>query len=351
MLEPRPDAVFAVPGSLETPTGGYRYDREIVEGLRRRDLNIKVLDLGATFPFPSAADLRRAEQMVSDQPPGVPVIVDGLAYGVMPDAAANWADNRPVIALVHHPLADEPGHDMPTRLQLLDDEARALRQANAVVVTGAETARLLAVDYGVAPTKLSIIRPGVTAARALPHASGPVRLIAIGAVTVRKAFADLVAALGRVEQQDWTLTLVGALDRDAGEVARVRSAIDQFQLADRITLAGALNEAEKTAKLEDAHLFVASSLYEGYGMALAEAVATGLYAITTDVGAARELVADGSGAIVPVGDTGALTSAIDHAMERITGGSESERWTPTPRDGLSWDNAARAFADLIRALT
>ena len=45
---------FAVPGDLSTPTGGYTYDRHIIEALRRLGFLVDVVDLGDEFPRPSA---------------------------------------------------------------------------------------------------------------------------------------------------------------------------------------------------------------------------------------------------------------------------------------------------------
>jgi len=48
-------AAFAVPGDLETPTGGYAYDKRIIAELARMGWQIELVDLGEGFPFPSEA--------------------------------------------------------------------------------------------------------------------------------------------------------------------------------------------------------------------------------------------------------------------------------------------------------
>ena len=51
-----PSLVFVVPGPIDTRTGGYEYDRRIIDGLRRAGWDVSLHQLAATFPFPSAAD-------------------------------------------------------------------------------------------------------------------------------------------------------------------------------------------------------------------------------------------------------------------------------------------------------
>ena len=53
-------AVFAVPGNLATPTGGYAYDRRMIAELGLLGWHMDVLDLGDGYPRPSAA--RRSER-------------------------------------------------------------------------------------------------------------------------------------------------------------------------------------------------------------------------------------------------------------------------------------------------
>ena len=48
-------AAFAVPGSLDTPTGGYAYDKRIIAELERLGWQIALIDLGEGFPWPSDA--------------------------------------------------------------------------------------------------------------------------------------------------------------------------------------------------------------------------------------------------------------------------------------------------------
>src|SRR4029077_8234514 len=75
------EAVFAIPGDLATPTGGYRYDRRVMEELRQLGWNVRALALPGDFPSPSGASLRKTEELLATTSEEDPVFFDGLAFG------------------------------------------------------------------------------------------------------------------------------------------------------------------------------------------------------------------------------------------------------------------------------
>src|SRR5262245_16095905 len=105
-----PRLAFAVPGDLATPTGGYGYDRRIIQELRRLGWRVDVADIGGGCPFPSIAQRATALSILSTVPAGCPTVLDGLAFGALPEAGALRC-HTPLIALVHQPLALDPGLD------------------------------------------------------------------------------------------------------------------------------------------------------------------------------------------------------------------------------------------------
>jgi glycosyltransferase involved in cell wall biosynthesis len=103
-------------------------------------------------------------------------------------------------------------------------------------------------------------------------------------------------------------------------------------------------------------MFVLASYHEGYGMALAEALARGLPVVATTAGAIPETVPDDAGLLVPPGDPQALAAALRRVMtepalraELMAGARAAHRRLP------GWDDAAGTFAaelaDLTRSAT
>ena len=134
---------FAVPGSLDQPTGGYKYDRQVISGLRQRGCEVDVIDLGDGFPRPAPATVHAALPRLRRVPAGQPIVVDGLALGVLPEVAAALRSSHQVIALVHHPLALESGLAPAEIAALRHSERAALAVVSRVIVTSPATRRIL----------------------------------------------------------------------------------------------------------------------------------------------------------------------------------------------------------------
>ncbi|HVQ12983.1 MAG TPA: hypothetical protein VMS40_05305, partial [Vicinamibacterales bacterium] len=104
-------AVFVVPGDIGSRTGGYIYDRRIVEGLRVRNWSVDVQSLDDTFPRPTASAVAQAEQVFASLRAGTVVVVDSLALGAIPEILEQHRSRLRIVALMHLPLAAEPGID------------------------------------------------------------------------------------------------------------------------------------------------------------------------------------------------------------------------------------------------
>ena len=238
------------------------------------------------------------------------LLVDGLAYGAMP-ADLIEGFRRPVVALVHHPLGLEAGLDAGAAGGASGLRSRGARAWRArIIVTSPLTGRLLAADFDVDAAAITVAEPGTDPAARARGTGSPVQLLAVGAVSPRKGYDLLVAALARLPDRDWHLTIAGS-DRPGPEGGR-RSAGGHRGCGPvlRMTLAGAVEPAALDALYGAADLFVSPSLFEGYGMVLAEALARGLPIVASTGGAAAETVPDGAALKVPPGDVAALSAAL-----------------------------------------
>jgi glycosyltransferase involved in cell wall biosynthesis len=341
------DVVFAVPGDLATPTGGYAYDRRIIAELPALGWLPQVLDLGAGFPRPTSAIRAAACAKLAALPSHGPVVVDGLALGVLPDAAEALHASHPLVALVHHPLALESGLSVDEAAALRRSERAALARAYRVIATSATTARLLAADYGVASDRLAVVEPGTDRADVKLRESGEVvALLSVGAVVPRKGYDVLVAALARLAHLPWRLVIAGDCARSPETVLGLEADIARFGLAERVTLLGAVAAPQLAELYASADLFVLASRFEGYGMAYTEALAHGVPVVGTTAGAIPETVPAGTGLLVPPDDVDALAAALRQLIEQ----PDARRELAAAARALTFPSWREQAALFVRAL-
>lgn len=343
---------FAVPGDLTAPTGGYAYDRRMIAELGRLGWQVEHVALGEGFPFPDETVRAGAEARLLAVAEGCPIVVDGLAFGVLPETAARLSARHPLVALVHHPLALESGLTPARAAAFRASERAALSMTRAVIVTSAATARTLTADYGVPSGRIVIVLPGTDQAPfARGSGDGVVRLLSVGAVVRRKGFDVLIAALARLTDLPWRLTIAGDRGRDAQAVAQLDKDIARYVLGDRVAVTGAVSPDRLGALYAEADVFALASRFEGYGMAYAEAIAHGLPVIGTNAGAIPDTVPADAGLLVPPGDVDALA----HALRRmIANETERRNFAAAARAAASqlptWPDSARIFSRTLEAL-
>lgn len=345
--------VFAVPGSLDTPTGGYAYDKRIMAELRQLGWDVQCLDIGDGFPSPDETTRSAARSLLSKIPGGQPIVIDGLALGVLPDVAAEVAGRRPLLGLVHHPLALEWGLSADRADALRRSERAALASVRQVVVTSPATAKLVASGYGVPAERITIAKPGNDPApRARGSRDGTPHLLSVGAVTPRKGFDILVAALATLAELPWRLTIAGDPTRDPGEAARLQTSISEHRLSGRIAVVGEVSSDRLAALYDEADLFVLASRFEGYGMAYSEALSRGLPVIGTRAGAIPDTVPQAAGLLVSPGDVAELSAALRRLIadaelrQKFADGAWASAETlPT------WRQSAAIFAAAVEKLS
>jgi glycosyltransferase involved in cell wall biosynthesis len=337
---------FAVPGDLATPTGGYVYDRRIITELKQLGWSVTPLDLGKRYPWPSQRTLSIAQARLESVPDNAPIIIDGLAFGVLPDLAFKLRERHPLVPLVHLPLALESGLSPQQAALLHESERAALGSAARVIVTSNTTARHLVVHYRVVPELIVVAPPGVDRMpMARGSSNGVVQLLSIGAVVPGKGFDLLVEALATLSELPWQLWIVGDRTRDMRTVEAVDDAIVRFGLVERIKMLGSVEQRRLEQFFDGSDLFVLASRYESYGMAYTEAIAHGLPIIGTTAGAIPETIPAGAGLLVPPDDRDALASALRRLIERA---EERLNIAAAARRAVcqlpNWGDAARAIA-------
>jgi glycosyltransferase involved in cell wall biosynthesis len=183
-------------------------------------------------------------------------------------------------------------------------------------------------------------------------ASVPLRLLCVASVVPRKGHDLLLRALaGLGPARRARLDCIGSTTRDPAHAARMLALAAALGLEAQVHFHGECPTAVLETAYAAADLFVLPAWYEGYGMAVAEALAHGLPVVATAVGAAPRLVGDEAGLLVPPGDSAALAGALcrllaDPALRRRLAAGARRRAAGLPR----WDDQAARLASRLEAV-
>jgi glycosyltransferase involved in cell wall biosynthesis len=285
----------------------------------------------------------------------VPIAIDGLALGALPELAAELAKRHPIIAIIHHPLAFEFGLSEAQKRALQLSETEALRHVSQVVANSSTTARDLTQYYAVSPDMIEVVLPGTERTHRLKakvHGEeGPpkvVHLLSVGSIIPRKGFDCLMEALHSLTDLPWTLSIAGDTSRNRLAHEQLLRDIDRFHFADRVRVLGAISDAELERLYISADVFVLASRFEGYGMVYAEAMAHGLPIVATTGGAIPDTVPTEAGVLVAPGDIAALGIALKNLIldapyrARLSCGAlEAAARLPT------WDQSVQQFTAIV----
>jgi glycosyltransferase involved in cell wall biosynthesis len=339
-------AAFAIPGDIETKTGGYIYERMLLEALRSQGRDVQHLVLPAGFPDPTGHEMEEAVAKMAAVSPDRSLIIDGLVFGAV-ETAGLATVRAPIVAMIHHPLALETGL-RPRRAALLRRrEADNLALAAQVVVPSPHTAQILKVEYGVDARKVHVALPGFAAPDPVRLPSWPPLILSVGILAPRKGHDILLRALALIADLEWRAVIVGA-PHFPQTALDLRALLSDLRLDARVCLAGLVEEAVLRDFYRRASVFALATRYEGYGIVLGEALLHGLPIVSCRVGAVPQTVPEGAGLLVPPDDVSGFANALrvmlSDAEKRARCASVSEQ---AGHALTAWSATARVMGDAL----
>jgi glycosyltransferase involved in cell wall biosynthesis len=299
---------WIVPGALDQPTGGYIYDRLIVEYLREMGDSVELGDA-------SNADV---------------IVGDGLA---IPELARLFPIQRVTrVLLVHHLGSWEPERTDASELRLL--EALAIAASDFVIATSPRTRVRIVEQHPLA--KCEVVTPGADRLPIRPRArkaSGPLQLLHVGSLIPRKRVSSILDAL----PEKATLSLVGDETRDLDCAGALRAQVRLRGLEARVTFRGVLDDRRLADAMAQADALVLASSLEGYGMVITEALRAGLPVI----------VAHSAAEAVDLDDAFLLRFADTTELALLLREPERIRNVRPPAVGRTWRDAGREFRQVL----
>lgn len=305
-------AAFAIPGDIDTVTGGYIYERRLLESLRAQGREVAHLRIGASFPDPTPGDMADLIAQLDGLDPGTPVILDGFLSATI-DTAALSRLKVPTVAMVHHPLALESGLAPARRDFLYRTERNNLALVSHVLVPSPHTARILRDDYGVAAARITVARPGTDRYPLTRAPIDPPLILSVGLLHPRKGHDTLLEALSQIKALDWRAVIVGGA-HDPDHAALLDRRVTELGLGARVRIAGRVAAEELSAVYGQATIFALATRYEGYGLVFDEALLAGLPIVSCATGAVPETVPPAAGLLVLPGDPDGFAEALAEVL-------------------------------------
>lgn len=334
-----------VPAPFDTVSGGYLYDRRLVEGLRALGHEVRVVELDGRFPMPDEMAEASARAgflgLAGDEIP----LIDGLALPAFASLASELAA-RSAVGLIHHPTSLEPG---PHQEALAERERALFAACGRLVTTSHFTARCMA-PLGAEPSRIGVVEPGTDPAPRASGSGGPgARILSVGSIIPRKGHDVLLRALGRLTDLDWTLRIAGP-PADPVHAEGLAALAEELGLTSRVTFLGSVTQSELDREYAAADLFALATHFEGFGMAAAEAQARGLPMALCTGGAIADLVGRGAAILAAPGDANSLSRGMrrpiyDPALRAAMAEASWAAGQSLPR----WEDRAARFVTELEA--
>lgn len=351
-------------GSLDTLSGGYLYDRQLVAHLRARNCQVDILSLpwrNYTAHLSDNLRLLWARQIAAAH------------YDILLQDELNhpslfllnaWLRQRstcPIISIVHH-LRSSEEHPPKLRPLYRAVESYYLSSVDGFIYNSQTTRRIVqhqigaikphvvaypAADHRQPPSHASVVE----AIQARLHNEAALQLLFVGNLMARKGLHTVLNALARLSTRNWHLHVVGSQEVDPAYSAAMRQRANVLSLTPRITWYGRLNDAELAHRFASSDLLVMPS-YEGFGIVFLEAMSYGLPVLAANIGAAPEIVKPAiNGDLVAPNDDVALAKQLELLLHnRVHLANLAYHARRHYEDHPSWSQSMQTAIDWLREI-
>jgi len=299
-------------GSLDTLSGGYLYDRKLVEYLRTQGDSVEIISL----PWRNYA-AHLTDNFHFRLPKDLDILIEDELDHPSLIAANAGKHSYPVVSLVHHLRCSELRTAWQNTLYRLIEQ-KYLRSVDGFIFNSETTKKV--VNGLLNNEKRSVLaypptdRFGeiLSEEEIIERAKSPtLRILFVGNLIHRKGLHTLLEALSILQPFSFSLDVVGSTTSDPAYAQAVKRKASTTGPASNIHFHGSLDELPLIELLKQSHILVVPSSYEGFGIVYLEGMGFGLPAIGTTAGAAGEIITHGvNGWLIQAEDAGTLAKFL-----------------------------------------
>jgi glycosyltransferase involved in cell wall biosynthesis len=344
---------FVIYGSLDTLSGGYLYDRKLVEYLRSQGDPVEIISL----PWRNYA-AHLTDNFYFRLPKGFDVLIQDELNHPSLVFANRGKHPYPVISLVHHLRCSElRPHWQNAFYNII--EKKYLQSVDGFIFNSKTTQNV--VHRLIGNNKPNILAYPPTDRFGKPISeeeitgraqTNPLRILFLGNVIERKGLHTLLKAVSS-QPTAFRVEVVGSLDSEPEYTRQIQKIIEQNNLSSFVFLHGSLDKQPLIEKLKQAHVLVVPSSYEGYGIVYLEGMCFGLPAIGTTAGAAGEIIEDRqTGYLIEPNDSASLSKQLkaleeDRGLLTRLSINARKRYLSQP----SWEASAESIRNFLYSVT
>jgi glycosyltransferase involved in cell wall biosynthesis len=322
---------FIFPEFKDTITGGTYYDHEVCRYLKKIHVPTKKIVVS------SSITQMRLSYLVKHLPKKSIILIDGYLANKI-----SFAFNKNIHILVHHPCCLEKREGKMSNLNLYFNEKKAFSNSKSIITVSFYMKKVIQslLDRIV---KIEVAYPGIDS----KYFSNKIdlnsnKILAVGNVIERKGYHILIEALSNIKH-NWHLNIIGKYSKSDIYYLKLIEKIEKYKLSENITFLGNITDNAKMKYVLDSKIFVLPTSYEGFGISLVEACASGMNVITSDLPVLKEVLRGGKVTFFPTNDANKLSEAIEYNLLSESKSSDSKIRHYT------WNDTAKNFKRLFYA--
>lgn len=307
--------------SIDTITGGYIYDKKLVDYLRSKGVFVKIFSQQRTNFF-SSIKHNFSNKIINDIIQFSPdlLLQDEMNFVslFLLNKKLKKIGNFPIISIVHLLNSNNYNNNFIFKYFIRKIENNYLKSVTGFIFNSFSTKKSVTAIIG--ENKPSLIAyPGkdrfnfrITQEQIFDKCSyKELQIIFIGNLMYRKGLHVLIEALSQIDAKLWRLSIIGDLHFDLKYTNKILKMISYLKLKKNMNILGLLDIEKLKKEISSHHVLAVPSYYESFGMVYAEVMGAGLPIIACNSGGVPEIVVDTfNGFLVPPGDIEKVRDSI-----------------------------------------